>query len=108
MLHVYQWWHSGGWELIDSEGEVHDMGREVDLVIVDQRTYNSSTCSLMSKKLLGEFEKAQTVNQQTVSTLILQWKTHSVIVVRMSVQHKINAWVDGILCVAYIAVLLVC
>lgn len=33
--------NSGDWELVDSNGEVHDMGREVDLVIVDQRTYNS-------------------------------------------------------------------
>lgn len=29
--------NSGDWELIDSEGEIHDLGREVNIVIVDQR-----------------------------------------------------------------------
>lgn len=29
--------NSGDWELIDENGEVHDMGREVNIVIVDQR-----------------------------------------------------------------------
>lgn len=51
--------NSGDWELIDSEGEVHDMGREVDLVIVDQRTYNSRihyAKSYDEQKLSGEFE----------------------------------------------------
>lgn len=51
--------NSGDWELIDSEGEIHDMGREVDLVIVDQRTYNSRihyAKSFDEQKLSGEFE----------------------------------------------------
>lgn len=51
--------NSGDWELIDSEGEVHDMGREVDLVIVDQRTYNSRihyAKTFDEQKASGEFE----------------------------------------------------
>ena len=51
--------NSGDWELIDSEGEIYDMGREVDLVIVDQRTYNSRihyAKSYDEQKLSGEFE----------------------------------------------------
>lgn len=51
--------NSGDWELIDSEGEVHDMGREVDLVIVDQRTYNSRihyAKTYDEQKVSGEFE----------------------------------------------------
>lgn len=51
--------NSGDWELIDSEGEVHDMGREVDIVIVDQRKYNSRVHyarSFDEQKESGEFE----------------------------------------------------
>lgn len=51
--------NSGDWELIDSEGEVHDMGREVDIVIVDQRKYNSRihyARSFDEQKETGEFD----------------------------------------------------
>ena len=51
--------NSGDWELVDSEGEVHDMGREVDIVIVDQRKYNSRihyAKSFDEQKQSGEFE----------------------------------------------------
>lgn len=51
--------NSGDWELIDSEGEIHDMGREVDIVIVDQRKYNSRihyAKSFDEQKEAGEFE----------------------------------------------------
>lgn len=51
--------NSGDWELIDSEGEVHDMGREVDIVIVDQRKYNSRihyAKSFDEQKEIGEFD----------------------------------------------------
>lgn len=51
--------NSGDWELIDSDGEVHDMGREVDIVIVDQRKYNSRihyAKSFDEQKQSGEFE----------------------------------------------------
>lgn len=51
--------NSGDWELIDSEGEIHDMGREVDIVIVDQRKYNSRihyAKSFDEQKQSGEFE----------------------------------------------------
>ena len=51
--------NSGDWELVDSEGQVHDMGREVDLVIVDQRTYNSRihyAKTFDEQKASGEFE----------------------------------------------------
>ena len=51
--------NSGDWELIDSEGEVHDMGREVDIVIVDQRKYNSRihyAKSFDEQKETGEFD----------------------------------------------------
>lgn len=33
--------NSGDWELVDSEGEIHDLGREVNIVIVDQREFVS-------------------------------------------------------------------
>ena len=33
--------NSGDWELIDDEGTIHDLGREVNIVIVDQREYVS-------------------------------------------------------------------
>lgn len=51
--------NSGDWELIDSEGVVHDMGREVDIVIVDQRKYNSRihyARSFDEQKETGEFD----------------------------------------------------
>lgn len=51
--------NSGDWELIDSEGEIYDMGREVDIVIVDQRKYNSRihyALSFDEQKALGEFQ----------------------------------------------------
>lgn len=51
--------NSGDWELIDSEGEIHDMGREVNIVIVDQRKYNSRVHyakSFDEQKQSGEFE----------------------------------------------------
>lgn len=51
--------NSGDWELIDSEGEAHDMGREVDIVIVDQRKYNSRihyAKSFDEQKEAGEFD----------------------------------------------------
>lgn len=50
--------NSGDWELIDSEGEVHDMGREVNIVIVDQRQYVSRihyAQSFDEMKASGEF-----------------------------------------------------
>lgn len=51
--------NSGDWELIDSEGEIHDMGREVNIVIVDQREYVSRSHyakSFDEMKSSGEFE----------------------------------------------------
>lgn len=50
--------NSGDWELIDSEGEIHDMGREVNIVIVDQREYVSRihyAQSFDEMKASGEF-----------------------------------------------------
>lgn len=50
--------NSGDWELIDSEGEIHDLGREVNIVIVDQRLYNSRSHyakSYEEQKESGEF-----------------------------------------------------
>lgn len=51
--------NSGDWELVDAEGEIHDMGREVDIVIVDQRKYNSRihyARSFEEQKQSGEFD----------------------------------------------------
>lgn len=51
--------NSGDWELITPEGEVIDLGREVHLVIVDQRKYNSRIHyqkSYDDQKDSGEFE----------------------------------------------------
>lgn len=50
--------NSGDWELIDENGEVHDMGREVNIVIVDQREYISRVHyahSFDEMKASGEF-----------------------------------------------------
>lgn len=50
--------NSGDWELIDSEGEIHDLGREVNIVIVDQREYVSRihyAQSFDEMKASGEF-----------------------------------------------------
>lgn len=50
--------NSGDWELIDSEGEIHDLGREVNIVIVDQRMCNSRNHYAQSyeeQKESGEF-----------------------------------------------------
>ncbi len=95
--------NSGDWGS-DSEGEVHDMVA-VDLVIVDQRTTALASTMrklLMSKKL--QFEEAQTVQSTDGQHLILQWKTHSVIV--MSITTKsVKTGLTVILCVAYIAII---
>ena len=51
--------NSGDWELIDEEGEVHDMGREVNIVIVDQREFISRVHyakSFDEMKVSGEFD----------------------------------------------------
>ena len=51
--------NSGDWELITPEGEVIDLGREVNLVIVDQRKFNSRIHyqkSYDDQKESGEFE----------------------------------------------------
>lgn len=50
--------NSGDWELVDSEGEIHDLGREVNIVIVDQREYVSRVHygqSFDEMKASGEF-----------------------------------------------------
>lgn len=51
--------NSGDWELIDEDGEIHDMGREVNIVIVDQREYISRVHyprSFDEMKASGEFD----------------------------------------------------
>lgn len=51
--------NSGDWELITPEGEVIDLAREVNLVIVDQRKFNSRIHyqkSYDDQKEAGEFE----------------------------------------------------
>lgn len=50
--------NSGDWELIDENGEVHDLGREVNIVIVDQREDVSRihyAQSFDEMKVSGEF-----------------------------------------------------
>lgn len=51
--------NSGDWELVTPEGEVVDLGRQPNIVIVDQRNYNSRIHyenSYDDQKASGEFE----------------------------------------------------
>lgn len=51
--------NSGDWELVTPEGEVVDLGRQPNIVIVDQRNYNSRIHyenSFDDQKAAGEFE----------------------------------------------------
>lgn len=51
--------NSGDWELIDENGEIHDLGREVNIVIVDQREFVSRihyASSFDEMKAKGEFD----------------------------------------------------
>lgn len=62
--------NSGDWELIDEDGEVHDMGREVNIVIVDQREFVSRVHyakSFDEMKASGEFDPpdCQSYNGET-------------------------------------------
>ena len=62
--------NSGDWELIDENGEVHDMGREVNIVIVDQREFVSRVHyakSFDEMKASGEFDPpdCQSYNGET-------------------------------------------
>lgn len=62
--------NSGDWELIDENGEVHDMGREVNIVIVDQREFVSRVHyakSFDEMKASGEFDApdCQSYNGET-------------------------------------------
>ena len=62
--------NSGDWELIDEDGEVHDMGREVNIVIVDQREFISRVHyakSFDEMKASGEFDPpdCQSYNGET-------------------------------------------
>lgn len=62
--------NSGDWELIDSEGEIHDLGRDIKIVIVDQREYVSRVHYAKSydeMKETGEFEApdCQSYNGET-------------------------------------------
>lgn len=62
--------NSGDWELIDENGEVHDMGREVNIVIVDQREFVSRVHyakSFDEMKASGEFNApdCQSYNGET-------------------------------------------
>lgn len=65
--------NSGDWELIDENGEVHDMGREVNIVIVDQREFISRVHyakSFDEMKAVGEFlpPDCQSYNGETPDT----------------------------------------
>ena len=97
--------NSGDWELIDSEGEVHDMGREVDLVIVDQRTYNSRihyAKTFDEQKATGEFEgpDCQSTDGQHPDTSVENPLCDSC---KECPYNKISKnWVDGnIMCSVY-------
>ena len=62
--------NSGDWELIDEDGEVHDMGREVNIVIIDQREFVSRVHyarSFDEMKASGEFDPpdCQSYNGET-------------------------------------------
>lgn len=62
--------NSGDWELIDENGEVHDMGRDVNIVIVDQREFVSRVHyakSFDEMKASGEFDApdCQSYNGET-------------------------------------------
>lgn len=62
--------NSGDWELIDEDGEVHDVGREVNIVIVDQREFVSRVHyarSFDEMKASGEFDApdCQSYNGET-------------------------------------------
>lgn len=62
--------NSGDWELIDEDGEVHDMGREVNIVIIDQREFVSRVHyarSFDEMKASGEFDPpdCQSCNGET-------------------------------------------